>query len=149
MTDPYVLDRIALISNLEIDDVGLIVEAILELGRRGRKRGIARKSVELLSHRSPRVRAAAAQTVGKLNVRSGVGPLIDLVANQREKRGVRETAAYALGLLADSRALEPLQAVVAEAKKDDALALLHRCAAGAALQLTQTKAHCQGTVCTS
>lgn len=93
--------------------------AAFALGRRGKTTPEAcAKLCRLLEHRDAYVREAAAQAVGQLEVRGATAALVRLLSDEAQPLPVRDTAAYALSLLADPAAFGPLYLVAARAQGD-------------------------------
>jgi cyclophilin family peptidyl-prolyl cis-trans isomerase/HEAT repeat protein len=67
----------------------------------------------MLTDDEARIRRRAALAVGRVGLHDGVQPLLPLLASDPEPE-VRQMAAFALGLLADARAKDPLAAALAD-----------------------------------
>lgn len=103
-----------------------LVTAALEIGRRDvTDPKVGSRLRDLLGHRSADVREAAAEALGRLRVALAVPVLSRLVADRAQPTEVRDTCAYALGLIEDVRALRALVQVLREPGVPETL---HKCA---------------------
>jgi len=112
--DPYFLTHKELVGRLRSSDPVTISEAAREFGKRRPGPEIRAELRNLLSHHSPLVRTAAIGACANLDDRSAITDISNLLSNKSETRGVRETAAYALGVFGAAESRDLLLAVIAE-----------------------------------
>jgi HEAT repeat protein/cyclophilin family peptidyl-prolyl cis-trans isomerase len=97
--------------------------------------------LSLIADEEARVRRRAALAIGRTRLSEGIAPLLPVLAGDAEPE-VRQMAAFALGLLGDAGAADPLQAALkdpeplVQGRAAEALGLIgHKAAAGAIAEM--------------
>jgi HEAT repeat protein len=121
-----------LVARLQSADADTQSKIALELGRRAETKAVEPLR-ELLSSKSPEVRAAAAEALGRIGVDSVGDDLATLLADRKQPEFVRDTCAYALARLAYVPALRILLKAY-----EDRSESVRRCARSAVFAIFQS-----------